>query len=488
MAPFVYLLLLVSSLAPGYAQIQSGDQAFISLLISQKGLDFVKDLLVNKAISSMVPLELSNIEKTAKIPVVGDVHMVLSNITIYEINVVSSYIKPGETGISIIASGTTCNLSMNWRYSYSKWIIEISDSGTASVQVAGMEIRLVLDLEDQEGSLKLVLKDCGCFVKDISINLDGGASWLYQGIVNAFEGKIGSAVENGISKKLTEGISKLDSFLCNLPKEILVDDNASLNVTFVNDPLLSNSSIGFEINGLFIARNVAVPDYLYRHENSKFSVFCTNSSKMLGISLDEAVFNSASVLYYDAKFMHWIVDKIPDQSLLNTTGWRFIIPQLYKKYPDHDMNLNVSLSSPPIVKISDHKADASIFADLVIDVVEEDVVIPVACISLAIRCSGTVKIIGNNLAGAVRADDFAMSLKWSNIGNLQMYLIQPIVWTVIQTVFLPYANTHLGKGFPLPVIHGFTVQDAEITLSNSRVTVCSDVSYAESHELAFLPF
>ncbi|KAI4305721.1 hypothetical protein L6164_029069 [Bauhinia variegata] len=137
MASFVYLLLLVSFLVPGYAQIQSSDQAYISLLISQRGLDFVKDLLINKAISSIVPLELPNIEKSAKIPVVGNVHMVLSNITIYEIHVVSSYVKPGDTGISIVASGTTCNLSMNWHYSYSTWIvpIEISDSGSASVQV-----------------------------------------------------------------------------------------------------------------------------------------------------------------------------------------------------------------------------------------------------------------------------------------------------------------------------------------------------------------
>jgi hypothetical protein len=77
---------------------------------------------------------------------------------------------------------------------------------------------------------------------------------------------------------------------------------------------------------------------------------------MLAITLDEAVFNSASSLYYDAKFMHWIVDQIPDQSLLNTAGWRFIIPQLYKKYPNHAMNLNISLSSPPVVKISNQKA------------------------------------------------------------------------------------------------------------------------------------
>jgi len=56
-------------------------------------------------------------------------------------------------------------------------------SATAG-KVEGMEVGLTLGLENQEGSLKLKLKDCGSNVKDISIKLDGGASWLYQGYGN----------------------------------------------------------------------------------------------------------------------------------------------------------------------------------------------------------------------------------------------------------------------------------------------------------------
>lgn len=48
-------------------------------------------------------------------------------------------------------------------------------------KVEGMEVGVTLALKDQQGSLKLSVLDCGCYVKDISIKLDGGASWLYQG-------------------------------------------------------------------------------------------------------------------------------------------------------------------------------------------------------------------------------------------------------------------------------------------------------------------
>lgn len=48
-------------------------------------------------------------------------------------------------------------------------------------KVDGMEVGLTLSLENQQGNLNLSLLECGCYVRDISIQLNGGASWLYQG-------------------------------------------------------------------------------------------------------------------------------------------------------------------------------------------------------------------------------------------------------------------------------------------------------------------
>lgn len=83
-----------------------------------------------------------------------------------------------------------------------------------------------------------------------------------------------------------------------------------------------------------------------------------------------------------AGYLQWIVDQIPDQALLNTAGWRFIIPRLYKNYPNDDMNLNVSLASPPVIRISQKIIDVAANVDLIIDVLDGGQVIPVACIFL----------------------------------------------------------------------------------------------------------
>jgi lipopolysaccharide-binding protein len=128
---------MTSLFVPAHSHLEPTDQAFTSVVLSRQGLDFLKDLLINKAVSSIIPLKLPKIEKSVRIPFVGSVHMVLSDTTIYKIDVSESYVKPGDAGIVIIVSGATCNLSMNWYYSYSTWLVpvEISDTGSASVQV-----------------------------------------------------------------------------------------------------------------------------------------------------------------------------------------------------------------------------------------------------------------------------------------------------------------------------------------------------------------
>ncbi|KAK9056788.1 hypothetical protein SSX86_024151 [Deinandra increscens subsp. villosa] len=478
MSPLIRHLILISFLLITHPHPTTSDQSFISVLITQNGLDFIKNLLITKTVPKITPSPLSQIDRAITVPVIGNVHVVLSDISIYRFNVGLSQVMPRANGVTISGSEVTCDLSMKWHYSCgsSPFPISVSDSGTASIEVDGMEMVVTLGLDIREGSLKLSTIECNCHIHDISVDLDGGASWLYQGILDAFREEIVSTVEKAITKILKIEISKLESLLQSLPKQIPVDDLASLNVTLVNNPFLSDTSLGFEINGLFIENKT----YTRSYGNSlQPPVHCLDPSKMIGMAIDEAVFKSAFALYYNAMFMHWTVDKLPEQSLLNTAGWRFIVPELYRKYPNDNMNLNLSLSEPPAVQISLQKIDAVIYADLIINVLEADNTIPVVCISLVITGTSSVQITGNNLAAHLKMDDFTMSLKWSKIGTLHMFLIQPVVWTIVETVFLPYVNARIGIGFPLPIISGFMLRNAEITTSDSRITVCSDVTYEE---------
>lgn len=508
---FILFLLLLASAS----SLNSSEEGFISMVVSQKGLNFIKDFLIEKAVSTIIPLRLPNIEKTVNIVLIGKVHVVLSEIIIGSFEVESSDIQIGETGVNIVVTKATANMSMKWQYTYNTWLFEISDEGDASVQVDGMNIGLTVSLNQQNGTLEMTLSECGCNVEAISIHLNGGASWLYQGVVDAFEGKIESTVEDNISKKIKEGIVRLDSSLQSLPQEIPIADVAALNVTFVGSPVLSSSSIEFKINGLFSPFNkTLVPSYNQgktedssygksRHENVLYSashvpfkylhgetegsVYCKDSAKMIEISLHERVLNSASQVIFEENYMHWIVDHIPDQHLLNTAAWKWIIPRLYQQYPNDDIVLNISASSPPFLRLRDKDISASIHVDMIINVQDNGELIPVACISLEITASFSPEILEKNLVGHVTLEDFTLALKWSKIGHIRLYLIQKILAGLIKTVLVPFVDLYLLKGIALPSFHGLTLVDAEMVFNSSRIIMCSDVALSEgfSHHLVY---
>jgi hypothetical protein len=90
--------------------------------------------------------------------------------------------------------------------------------------------------------------------------------------------------------------------------------------------------------------------------------------------------------------MQIIIDELPDQNLLNTAEWRFIVPQLYKRYPNDDMQINVSVSSPPVIQVGYQDIGATLSVDITIDVLEGGEAIPVACISVV----GLLKSMSEN--------------------------------------------------------------------------------------------
>lgn len=138
----LFFLLLLSLLLyqspPPFTSAAIDEPSLISFLITTKGLTFLKDLLISKAISTLIPLQIPRIDQTLQIPFLGNVFVELSNLSLHQISVSDSYITPGESGVAFIVSGATANMSLDWYYSYyAGWFfpLQISDHGLASIQV-----------------------------------------------------------------------------------------------------------------------------------------------------------------------------------------------------------------------------------------------------------------------------------------------------------------------------------------------------------------
>ncbi|KAL5658531.1 hypothetical protein ACJX0J_031694, partial [Zea mays] len=289
--------------------------------------------------------------------------------------------------------------------------------------VEGMEVGVSMVMKNQNGSIKLSVTECSCYMEDLDITLNGGASWFYQVFIDGFSNHIISSVENAIKNKVMEGALKLDSFLGNLPKKIDLDSVAAMNVTVVNDPIFKSSSVEFDIDGLFIPSDETAPRDMHLGD-TQFALPLGSSSKMLWISLDEDVFNSVSALYFKAGLLQRMVDKIPDQFFLNTASWRFLVPRLYREFPDDNMLLNISAVSPPSVRINVGRIDATVDLDITVNVLDFGEIVPVACLSVSVDVYGAAAVSENNLVGRVELDYFSFTLKWSKVGKLHTILVQ----------------------------------------------------------------
>jgi lipopolysaccharide-binding protein len=84
--------------------------------------------------------------------------------------------------------------------------------------------------------------------------------------------------------------------------------------------------------------------------------------------------------------LDWLVDELPQESMLNTAFWKWLIPQLYRKYPNDDMALDFSVSSAPQVELSKDGAKAFAGADMTIIVKTNNGSVPVACLSMVGVC------------------------------------------------------------------------------------------------------
>jgi lipopolysaccharide-binding protein len=199
--------------------------------------------------------------------------------------------------------------------------------------------------------------------------------------VYAFDDEIRGAIESAISTAIISGAGKLDTFLLELPRILPIDDTSAIDVTVVDDPFVGPTFLSVAAKGEFVSLKQPTLPPQPDHSLSP-GIFCKDSAKMVTIALCDYVINSAAEVYYEAGALDWFVDKLPQQSLLNTAFWKWVIPQLYKKYPNEDMALDFSVSGAPQVDFTKDGANALAAADLTILVKTDNGSVPVACLSM----------------------------------------------------------------------------------------------------------
>lgn len=112
------------------------DVAGIMVTLSQSGIDYVKEVLVNEILAEITPLSLPDINAHVDSPI-GCLDMKISQILLSGANVSYSDVDMGKTGITVFAGDIHARIRLHWYYEYSASYVPwpLNDGGWADVEV-----------------------------------------------------------------------------------------------------------------------------------------------------------------------------------------------------------------------------------------------------------------------------------------------------------------------------------------------------------------
>jgi len=212
---------------------------------------------------------------------------------------------------------------------------------------------------------------------------------------------------------------------------------------------------------------------------------------MAQIFLGDFMLNSAGFAYYDAGVLkRTIVDKDIPASIpvrLNTKTFEEIFPNLYAKYPDMMMTIDVSAPKTPSASVVEGKIVESVFVDLGFNVVDRAAIKPVFTLSLAVDANVAVRAEGTAVKGHAEFVKMDVTVKETSIGAIDVEPCKPLFEMVVKDMVMPKLNAKLEKGAVIPVVHGIHFVRPRIAVKEGYIALQTDLELRAS-ELGPFPF
>ncbi|KAJ5075245.1 bactericidal permeability-increasing bpi protein-related [Anaeramoeba ignava] len=381
---------------------------------------------------------------------------------------------PDEITIAIKQLSTHCD--MDWHYTFGL----LKDSGTADEEVTEVDITMTLKYFANNSHIALVAESAQCSIGKLDITLHGGASWLYNIIIDILKGPIKDLIASSLSSEFVTEINTLaPSLLDSIPIKIDIDQYTSLHFEMLGQELTSEYIAAFNNAEFYdIANPVECP--LPHHDLPSTP---KSEDYMAEVYLDEFAINSAFYAYNEEGRIDIIITNgeippyIPFQ--LNTSEFKDYIPNLYEKYPDLLMTIEITPNVLPSISITEaNEIDATLILNLNFSVVESDnTTIPVFTFVCDIDADVDAYMDGETICGNLTLNTFTLVDTWTSIGPIDMNLFMPTLDMMVNAFVVPFLNGYLKTGFPIPTIDGVSFENSEVSYGDGYILISTDVDY-----------
>ncbi|XP_012610772.1 bactericidal permeability-increasing protein isoform X2 [Microcebus murinus] len=449
--------------------------------ISQKGLDYACQEGTAVLQKDLEKIKIPNYSRKFKIKVLGK-----GNYSFYSMNVRGfqlpsrQVILVPDVGLKLFIGNASVKISGKWKAQKSF----IKTSGNFDLTVEGVSISAGVRVGSDPASGKATVTCSGCssHISSVGVHIAGSRlGWL----IRLFRKQIESSIRNNIQDKICKVVansvsSKLQPFFQNLPVMAKIDAVAGIDYRLVAPPTATSEYLDGHLKGEFFSWADPMPPP-FAPPALEFPAI---HDRMVYLGLSEYFFNTAGLVYYEAGALQLTLtdDMIPEKSSFRLTTRFFgtFLPQVAQMFPDMNMQLDVSVSTPPHLSMQSSGLvltpylEAETFA-----ILPNSSLASLFLLGLSTNASVRVGAMASRLVGELELDRLLLELKHSNIGPFPVALLQAIMDYAVPTLVLPRVNQKLQRGFPLPVPSHFQLYNPVLRSHQGVLLFGADVRHAE---------
>jgi lipopolysaccharide-binding protein len=451
-----------------------------TVAISQSGLNEVHDIVMPIVNQQLNNIKIPDIQQEEDTPI-GKITLTVSSIALTGVQLQSAITVAPGVGFTVAISDLQAAVHADWAYRKNHWP-HVKDHGSADVSVGQTSISVTVAVGLANSKPTVSVTASACNIGSFGVKLHGGASWLYNIFLKIFKNSIKHSIEKAIQEAVVKAINEqAENFLQN-KFQVIRPLNHQVEIDFeFTDPSVFGSNFAlFNIKCEILSINnpseypVAPP-----------AINPPAPSKMLQIAVSEYTFGSAGYAYLQAGKLHYIVSQknIPPAFPLglNTSDWEYIIPGLYKTYPNSAMQISLAVTAAPVVSISSSGVDLLAVGELDIQVLPSPNA-PINALAFSIKTENIIKVVVNAssvIVPSISAVSFSLALTNSTVGPVIGIdeIEQMFSWT-FENVAVPLINTVISNGFPLPITGGTRLVNPTVSFQNNYVLIETDFAPA----------
>jgi len=443
---------------------------------------FVSELtqtITPKLENALLHAQIPDYSEMVHVFLMGDYNFTISDIIITSVQFNNDQILiDNNIGLALSIVDGSGTLTMNWNWKHTDGIIHYSDGGSADVSFSKLSLSVVLAIGVTNERLTISANPTVTIGKlDITVH-SGLIGWVYDIVLDI----LNSSLKKSIESKFDDTIRTLfdDTVTGKLQAmPILIPLGPGSQIDFdigiPSAPTFASPTMTFGINGGFVLDGETPGQSTIAMPNSV-------NSEMLNFLLSEYVFQTAANAVFGSQLLANItVDSQTFPQLdpfLNTTFWKDIIPGLYKYYPDQPLTLELGLNSVPFINIT-AATGLQAQTDWRIDfIVGEDVLALI--LGAQFETEIELSVFEANGTNYITAHFDQLSLKFSvehsNVGRVNVLLINTVITTIFDTVIIPMLNSIFGNGIPLPGFNGFQLVGVQFSFYDGYVALSSSVN------------